>query len=84
MQPAHEAYLNNILVSIRKVDKYKENMAFVNRVSAFICVHLRLIISSPQRTQRTQSEAVTLFANFAPSAVKFLHYTCHCTPVTEA
>jgi len=31
---------------------------FVNRVSAFICVHLRLIINPSQRTQRTQSEAV--------------------------
>ncbi|WP_143311889.1 hypothetical protein [Candidatus Methanoperedens nitratireducens] len=118
------------------------------RVSAFIRVHLRLIISSPQRTQRTQSEAVTPwygkatawrngtrmtrigriftdtksvsirvtraihvlsrllriekllqdfffisfyepqfmadFANFAPSAVRFLHYTCHSSSVTEA
>ena len=39
----------------------KENMIFVNHVSAFICIHLRLIISSPQRTRRTQSEAVKLW-----------------------
>ncbi len=148
MQRTHEAYLNDILESSRNIDKYKGNMAFINRVSAFICVHLRLIIISPQRTQRTQSDAITLwyekattwrngtrmtrigriftdtesvrirvirvirvlsrllwnekplqdfffisfyepqfmadFANFAPSAVKFLHHTCHCTSITEA
>ena len=39
---------------------YANEYRFVSRLSAFICVHLRLIISSPQRAQRTQSGAVTL------------------------
>src|SRR5574341_857797 len=61
MQRAHESCLNDILEYSREIDKYKENMAFINRISAFICVHLRLIISPPQRTQRTQSETITLW-----------------------
>lgn len=84
MQRAHKLDLKEILEAIRKIDKYTENMAFANRVSAFICVYLRLIFNPPQRTQRTQSVATTIFANFAPSAVKFLYYKHHRTPVTEA
>ncbi|VVB84755.1 Uncharacterised protein [uncultured archaeon] len=153
MLRANKAYFKDILEAIRKIGKYQqqriqaEEPRFVHGVSAFICVHLRLIISPLQTTQRMQSEAVTLwyekvttwrngtrmtrigriftdtesvrirvirvirvlsrllwndkplqdfffisfyepqfmadFANFAPSAVKFLHYTDHCIPVTE-
>ena len=43
-----------------KIDKYKEDLSFIIRVSASICVHLRLMISSPQRAQRTQSGIITL------------------------
>ncbi len=71
MQRTNEAYLNNILEYSYKIDKYKENMAFVNCVSAFICVHLRLIFCPPQRTQRTQS-ITTIFANFTPWYEKVL------------
>ncbi len=57
----------DIFEAIRKIGIYQrqwiqvDEPRFARGVSAFICFHLRLIFNPPQRTQRTQSEALTLW-----------------------